>query len=371
MAFCAIAIATLLLAAGCKAESNTQSQAPEAEAQPQPPFDIVSQRIQPSATGPGIDNERRRRNYHYVTLPEQAAGRKNVLLVFLGGSLSSPAQYIDISRFAAQLGYAVINLRYVNNRVVGTTCLGDDACFTRFHGETLFGQGQAYAPGAPAYDASAIDTDKTNSIVNRLVGVLDFLASQSQSARHPAPDGYWEQFLIADDQSPYVGMATGNAYPNWQKIIIAGHSQGAGHAAFLPLHLPAGVAMHRVVMFSGPNDHVDENSATWVNSTSATPPDRFWGLRNAHEGIFGEFTDMNWAHLGAAGSGGVGGTGSDSGTRIGAGGGDPSGAHRLVITVPHDAQALTNHNSTALDSAHTDAVKSAWRYLFTGGGADG
>jgi|GEM_PF-3180245 len=367
-----MAIGVLLFASGCDGSSSgDDDNSSSGGSEPRPLVSIVSQRLQPSAAGAGIDTEARVADYHYIAQPEQAAERKDVLVVFLGGSASSPADYIDIASFAARLGYAVIDLSYLNDEVVGSnrTCAGDDACFTRLRGESLFGQGNAYAPGERTYDSDEIETDKANSIVNRIVSALDFLASQPQSATNPSPDGYWTQFLTADEQSPYVGMSTGNAYPDWDKIIIAGHSQGAGHAAFLPLHLPADTAVRRVVMFSGPNDHVGQRSADWIGDASQTPLDRFWGLRNADEGILGDFTATNWQNLGGPGSGGVGGTAASGDRRIGAGSGDPRGSHRLVITAPDD-NALRNHESTAVDEAHTDAVEPAWRYLFTGGGAD-
>lgn len=363
----ALAILVILLVAGCNRSSSDDDET-SGETDFTPPRELVSQRVQPADTGTGIDTEDRTADFHYVVQSREPSRLRNILLVFLGGSATSTDDYTDISRFAARLGYGVITLRYPNDDVVGRVCSGDDVCFSQFRGESLFGQGTSYAPGQPSYNSAELDTDTANSIVNRLVGVLDFLASQPQSAANPAPDGYWAQFLRSDDQSPYVGMTTGNAYPEWGRIIVAGHSQGAGTAAFLPLHLPEGASVRRIVMFSGPNDHVGQRSADWVSERSATPLDRFWGLRNADEGLLGNFIARNWQKLGGTGRGGVGGR-SDRNIRIGAGKGDPRGSPRLVITEPHST-ILRNHDSTALDKAHTDAVHPAWRYLLTGNGAD-
>lgn len=357
----AVTGALLLLLTGCPGSSDGGEPGPT----PDPPasFAIFHQYVQPADTGSGIDRAGLAQR-HYVALPQKATHRKPLLVVFLGGSLSNPAAYTDISNEAAALGHGVIDLRYPDQHVVGTVCAGDDECFTQYRGETLFGAGTRYAPGAPVYGSPEIEVDTANSIVNRLVSLLAYL-STVKTDWDPDP-GYWRQFLVRDANSPYV-VSYGNVYPDWSRIILAGHSQGGANAAFLALHLPSANKLHRVVMFSSPDDHVGDAAASWIAETSSTPLDRFWGLRNANEGVFGSFVSTNWGKLGGIG---VGGDGARGEVKVGDGSGDPKGSHRIVITQPDYGSALKNHNSTAVNGAHNKAVRKIWAYLISGNGAD-
>lgn len=332
--------------------------------------------IQPSDTGAGINGVIGNGYKHYVVAPSVETDRKNVLVVFLGGSTSKPGDYTDISDFVAGLGYGVIDLRYPNSEVVGTVCAISDDCFRNIRGETVFGEGQAYAANEPTYDSSLTSVNTANSIINRLVALLDYLSNQSGT---PNPsNAYWAQFLTANSNSPYTGTHIGKAYPNWSKTVIAGHSQGGGHSAFIGTHLPSGTAVRRVVMLSAPNDHISSNSATWILENQSTPLNRFWALRNDNEGSLGSYLSANWATLGSGSSsgsaysyGGVGGANQSSDTNV-----DttiPSGTpHRLVITKPNLA-ASTNHNSTAANdvlNVYNNNREAAWQYMFTANGTD-
>ena len=338
------------------------------------PIATVSQTVQPSATGSGINGVLGETYEHYVVEPQASANRKNILVVFLGGSSSTPGDYNEISDEAAQMGYGVLDLRYPDSEVVGTVCALSDDCFRNIRGETLFGQNQAYAAGQPDYNSTLISVNTANSVINRLVCLLDYLSHQSASASNPDP-GYWAQFLAANSNSPYVTPNTGKAYPDWSKIVIAGHSQGGGNAAFLATHLPAGTAVRRVVMFSAPNDHGSCGSASWILENASTPLNRFWGLRNDNEGTFGSAISANWANLGSGSTagaaysyGGVGGTLQSTDVDVGAGAGAAGGMHRLMLTVPDAALSTTNHNSTATDDPlnHFPTDRhTAWDYLFT------
>lgn len=330
--------------------------------------EIVTLAVQPSKTGGGISAELFARNYHYVAQPKLAAQRKNVLVVFLGGSNSSPDAYTTVSDESAALGFGTIDLRYPNDQLVGTVCANNDACFTNVRGESIFGQGVIYPGTAAGYSSLATNVSGQNSVVNRLVSLLHYLRTQPADPQHNPVPAYWSQFLVAAPGSPYV--AGGAALlPDWSKIVIAGHSQGAGHAAFLGTTLPT--AARRVVMFSAPNDHVGGDSASWIYGRAATSEPRFWGLRSAEEGMYGDFISLNWQNLEVGGSGAAT-VERDVGTGLGA----PLASQRLVLT-PAGTSALTNHNSTVANGSYesihptlAEDRKTAWRYLLTGGFAD-
>jgi hypothetical protein len=242
-----------------------------------------------------------------------------------------------------------------------------------------------------------------DSIVNRLVNMLDYLRSAGpQSASIPAPE-YWQQFFLLDSHSPYVTPHFGPMYPDWSKIIIAGHSQGAAHASFIAKFLPTGQSFPRVVLFSGPQEHLTTPDAppAWVQTPSnSTPLARFYGLRSIGEesntvpAAYGGFVTFNWANMGGPLQAGT--LGDFTGGLRGA---EPSpaidpatitgssplfgGSHRLVINAnysahPSDDTALHRHTSTAGDCLSGDQVcpivanqiQPIWNYMFTGAYAD-
>lgn len=329
---------------------------------------ILVQTVQPSLTGQGISAEWRVKNHHYVAQARNADQRKNVLVVFLGGYGSSPGSYTEVAGEAAAHGFATLDLRYPNSQMAGSSCALSDACFMNLRGETLFGQGVVYPGGLVAYSSPEVSVSLHNSVLNRLVSLLHFLGTQPPDpSSNPVP-AYWAQFLLAAPGSPYEAGGVG-WLPDWSKLVVAGHSQGAGHAAFLGTVLPA--VIRRVVMFSAPNDHANGNSASWIFGRAATPSSQFWGLRSADEGAFGDFMALNWQNLDVGGNG-------DAATEcnVGTGTADPRGSQRLVLS-PASRHSLTNHNSTVANGSY-DAIhhslaedrKVAWRYLLGGGGAD-
>jgi hypothetical protein len=319
-----------------------------AAAAPALAVNIDTQTVQPADTAPGIERAAPGA-YHLVAVPHAAAERKNVLVVFLGGTGSVPDNYGDFAGEAARLGYGVIDLRYPDD-VAAARCRGDDGCFTQMRGETIFGEGVAYGHGP--YASPIVSVDRANSIVNRLVGVLDWLAHD---------DAYWGQFVGAERGSPYGGRA-----PAWSKIVFAGHSQGGGHAAFIGLVVP----VRRAIMFSSPNDQAEDRAASWMRATPATDPSRFWGLRHRDDSLLGANVPANWSQLGGRG---VGGEGAQPDFDAGNGSIDPHGRHKLVLTTPELATSFAAHNSTVANDpfGRFDAGRvAAWDYLLTAGHSD-
>ena len=69
--------------------------------------------------------------------------------------------------------------------------------------------------------------------------------------------------------------------PVWSRIVVAGHSQGSGHAAYLGKMFE----VDKVLMFSGPQDYLDDlgEPAPWQARPSATPPSRFFAFLNEND----------------------------------------------------------------------------------------
>jgi hypothetical protein len=70
----------------------------------------------------------------------------------------------------------------------------------------------------------------------------------------------WDAYLAGD-------------VPRWERIIVSGHSQGAGHAAFISTQR----RVARVVMFGGGPDRSAGQLASWV-APGATPGSRYFGF---------------------------------------------------------------------------------------------
>lgn len=296
----------------------------------------------------------------YVDYPTSAADRNGNAVLFLGGSAGPASGYQDITSYAAGLGYDTIDLAYTNTQIVGVSCNNNDSCFENFRGETVFGKNVAYgAPVTKSWSSAATTVSGPNSIIGRTVGILDYLEST---------DSRWSTYLTNDSTSPYTSPHhLGGVRPNWSKIVVAGHSQGGGNAAFLGIQIP----VLRVALFSSPNDNIPGPNkttvpATWITFPSRTPLTSYSGLRNANEGSYGDNTSNNWANLGSSGTaGGVGGTGHGAEAFVGDGSGASGQSQRLVLTSPNTT-SLHNHDSTALDAAAGPAVRTAWTTVLTG-----
>lgn len=171
------------------------------------------------------------------------------LFIFLVGTNGKAVGSLTIDSAFAKWGYHAIGLDY-ENKVAAVSCehSSDSACFDNYR--------NAIVTGAPVSDEIKISS--ANSILNRLRKLLVYLVKQD-------PGGGWDEF-VADGQ------------PTWSRIVIAGHSQGSGHAAYIGKLY----ALDRVLMFSGPQDYLDglDKPAGWQARQGATPPSRFFAFLN-------------------------------------------------------------------------------------------
>jgi hypothetical protein len=241
----------------------------------------------------------------YVVVPDAASSLKPTLVVILGGTLSDSNTYLVLANRAAFDGFATISLEYDNkNATVGQVCgaynfpqaYQQDQCYTQMRGASAFGvdypydgadgQAPSYCPfpytgysACPDYNNNFagnhyVGNDTYNfptddSVVSRLVNVLDSLVTQSGVTVGNAPQSYWSQFLVDSNNttnSPYKRPSNGHgAYPNWSQIILVGHSQGGGVAGFIAAHLP----VQRLIVLSSPQDNIPGTSGqcpeSWIS----------------------------------------------------------------------------------------------------------
>lgn len=168
------------------------------------------------------------------------------LLVFLPGTGAGTSDQDEFGRTAASLGYHVVYLMYPND-VPAAVCQDDEDenAFEKFRREIIQGGDLD----------SRVAVDRANSIENRLVKLVRWLAVNRSGAG-------WEQFLDGNE-------------PAWQKIALAGHSQGGGHAQLLAKDH----AVARVVVLGSPKDYSLRHGrpAAWYGS-GQTPSVRMFAF---------------------------------------------------------------------------------------------
>ena len=173
------------------------------------------------------------------------------LLLHLVGSFDDPASTTFFPALAANNGYKCINLKYNNLRAAFSTCKDspDRFCYGRFREEIIFGEDRS----------EEVSVDSSESIFNRFEKLLIYLHDNY-------PDEGWGEFLSITN-----GI-------DWSNIVLSGHSQGGGHAAFIAKLFE----VDRVLMFASPNDYSlsFEEPAPWTNFSSNTPDSNYYVFGN-------------------------------------------------------------------------------------------
>jgi pimeloyl-ACP methyl ester carboxylesterase len=207
--------------------------------------DVQVNAVSPSATDAELSDATAPHRIYVDT----AGPLRNQLLVFLpgtGGTNAGPPR--PFSLVAAQLGYHVVELAYPNS-VSATVCWReiDPSCFEEFRREII--------EGVPT--SSLISVNHGGSIENRLEKLLRMLDGRE-------PVRHWGQFL---DRAGHV---------KWEKVVLAGQSQGGGHAALMARdHKVA-----RLLLFGAPKDYDmrRHKPAAWYTPQGQTPADRIFAL---------------------------------------------------------------------------------------------
>ncbi|MFI5227669.1 MAG: BPSS1187 family protein [Gemmatimonadales bacterium] len=211
---------------------------------------LVRYEIKPSAIDPSV------RDFdepHYVVF-ERGVKADAPLLLFLPGTGGRPLNTSLFANVAAEQGYRVIGLEYVDEPAVQQICPRDPdpSCAEKVRRKRIFGE-----------DATSLINDPADqSIVARLTKVLVALD------RDHSEDG-WSRYLK-------------NGHPDWTQIAVSGLSQGAGMAAYIAQRTPVA----RVVLFSSPWDNYGRfhTLAPWVKrGNGATPSDRWYAAYHQKE----------------------------------------------------------------------------------------
>jgi hypothetical protein len=205
--------------------------------------------IFPSLTDVAIDNVF---GYHQTYL-NTAIAPLNKLFLFLPGSNSNPFAYDAVQKLAAENGYHSLGISY-SNATISPLCAGtnDSLCFDKVRREVITG----------AAVSDSVNVNIANSINNRVLKALQYLNTNF-------PSENWGQF--------YSGSTI-----LWNKIAVAGHSQGGGHAAFIAKQNN----VDRVVLLASPKDYFTaplNKAAPWINLPSATPTFKYYALTHQND----------------------------------------------------------------------------------------
>lgn len=202
--------------------------------------------ISPQETDPRINQELKD---HYVMFHSTAKSNGKLLVFF---PATTPRHYQLIMDVGARLGYRVIGLEYPNINNPLELCKESDdlECNEKVWLARLSGQ-----PGI----SPLVNMSPGNGVLERLAALLRFLDENH-------PDEGWSRFYSAHDI-------------NWNLVCLAGHSQGAGMAAFIAKRR----RVDRVALFSGPRDfHARSNQlAGWMSKPASTSPASMFVLWHA------------------------------------------------------------------------------------------
>ena len=247
----------------------------------------------------------------------------NQLILFIGGSFSVPENYNIVCDEMASLGFDLISVSYPNDIPASTLSSSQDPlAFDNYRDEICYGNSVS----------DVVDVDELNSINVRTIKLLQYLKNQR-------PNENWGQYLTAQNTL------------NWNKIIVAGHSQGSGHACYFGKKN----TVSRVLMFSGPNDYSTffNAPANWLSQEGLTPFSKQFALLHERDQIVSfESQKANLVALGLLNSG-------ESPTHID----NLSTPYEHANALSTNIFGLSFHNATI---GNNSKLPSVWKYMLTG-----
>lgn len=265
-------------------------------------FSVLLVAISPHATDSSLPILERANE---AAVPQVKA--RNELFVFLPGTGAAPRMYRKILTEATNRGFHAIGLTYDNEKMVNKRCSSssDASCWGTVRAEEL----DASRP------TSMLTIPAQQSIVSRLTHLLQYLA-------RAYPSQHWAQYLSGD-------------MPAWSKIVVGGHSQGAGEAAYMAKMY----ALRGVCGFDSPSDgNAKIPVPAWLTMPNRTPLSREFVFTNRDDRLATWVrTTTNARAIGLAG------TASADGTQA------PYDQAHLLYTTVAGKGFLNSHDYTIMD----------------------
>jgi hypothetical protein len=273
---------------------------------------------------------------HYAC-HDPARPPRDRLFLFIPGTGALPSDYTYVVRTAADMGFNAIGLTYPNAESVNALCAfaTNSSAFEHIRLEVLDGQDRT----------DKVSVTRTDSIENRLIKLLAYLAAQWPEAR-------WNSFLSGTNLL-------------WEKIVVAGHSQGGGHAGIIAKRHEVA----RCLMFDASDWWMQgRRPANWIYAAGATPAHRIFALAHRRDPIGTNTFAITWQAYGLGPFG-------DACESDISGGPPYAWSHQLWTDLETEAPGddTKYHNVPVVDSflpfepdGTTPAYDTVWRFLMAG-----
>lgn len=292
--------------------------------------------VLPSRTDPLISDVYATNGYHVFGIETSAVPAQGQLHLFLPGTGGIPLAYVNLLRASVAQGYHTIGLNYMNVHPVNTDCAfgGDLSCHQNVRLETIDGIDRS----------DLLVVSREDSIEHRLIRLLSWL--ETNALLPITTTQGWGQYLQGTNIV-------------WSNIIVAGHSQGAGHAALIAKTR----RVARCDMYAW-GDFIYTNMAgrpaDWLYWTSATPVEAYFGFMHGDDDqALSNIVTSCWTVLGMDDFGEIVAVESN---------GTPYGMSHRLMTWTAPEVGGTTHGSVAVDSSTpltgTNAVfQPVWDYM--------
>ncbi len=242
-----ITTALILLSVSGKAQTNSRPFIDTIQ------YKIVS--VKPSTTNVAIHKWDTAHAVYY-----DATIKNNKILLWLAGTNGTPLNIpVEFFNTALGQGYKIIALSYITVPAVSQICKeavldANAACAADFRRKRIYGDN----------NFSIIIDEPQDAIIPRFVNLLQWLVKNDSS-------GNWSQYLNQEKVKPI-----------WNKIAIAGQSQGGGMSEFIGQQ----ESLARVISFSGGWDYSNSKEkkiARWYFNKNATAMKNWYATYNINE----------------------------------------------------------------------------------------
>ena len=228
---------------------------------------------------------------HRVYLPAATQTLRPPLFVFLPGSSMEPDKHDLVLKMAAYAGYRTVGLSYDSRNNIELLCgsiftppsCSDPICHRPVRDEIITGEDQT----------SLFIVDSADSVFERLYTLL--VGLYDEDLLDGTNDYAWDSYYLpmSDDKVNQHNFS-------WNNIIIAGFSQGAGHAA----KIAKDVEVHGMIMLDGPGDACLDGASNVVAAEWLTAPwdasaerPRYGLMHEYWFSLFGAGAPVTWQAL--------------------------------------------------------------------------
>lgn len=229
---------------------------------------------------------------HRVYLPALTQTLRPPLFVFLPGSSMEPDKHDLVLKMSAYAGYRSIGLSYDSRNNIELLCgsllsplsCDDPVCHRPVRDEIITGEDRT----------SLFVVEPADSVLERLYTLLVGLYDEDMldGVNHYTWDSYYLP-MINDEVNQHNFV--------WNNIIIAGFSQGAGHAA----KIAKDVKVQGMIMLDGPGDACTDGASNIVAAEWLTAPwdasaerPRYGVIHEYWFSWFGAGAPVTWQALG-------------------------------------------------------------------------